>query len=355
MYPYWLFFGIFAFGSVLNSAEPRRRRRLGALWLGLLVIAFMIGLRYRVGVDWENYRIIWNLAAQSTMEQFLEIYGGDPGFYALTWWLRNADAPFWGLNLVCGAVFSWGLVRFASLQANPVLAIAVAIPYLVIVIAMSGTRQATAIGFVFLALVAFTHRNTLAFLGWMATAALFHASSTLLVPLAGLSFAKSRLQAAALVVAMAFVGYFALGSAFGEYGNDYLANAELQSSGTPFRIAMSVLPAALFMLYRHRLPIPPHEWTLWRNMSWLAFASVPLFLIVPSSTAVDRLLLYLFPLQIFMLSWLPVAMARTANERTLVVLGVLTHAAAQMFVFFNFAVNRIGYLPYRNYLFEGAV
>ena len=347
MLPYWLLFALFAIGA-LRARAYRRDEPMLAFWFGWVVVTLMIGLRYRVGVDYGNYLIVWDGAEATDLARFVGAYGSDPVFYTLTWMMRQAGLAFWSLNLLCAVIFTSGLFRYARMQPNPWLAVAVAVPYLVIVIAMSGIRQAAALGLVFHALVAFRDQRTVAFLAWVAAGAAFHASAILILPLAGLSFAKTRFQAAALMAIIAVGGYFLLGSTFGEYSRDYLtADVKLQSAGTPYRVAMSVLAAVVFFLLRSRLQLQAHEFTLWRNLSLVALLSIPLTAVVPSSTALDRVLLYLFPLQIGVLAHAPFATGQKDLQRFAVTALILLYLAATLFVFMNYAVHRHSYLPYR--------
>jgi hypothetical protein len=311
----------------------------------------MIGLRYWVGVDYANYLKAWRPADQMSMRQFLDIRPGDPLFYSILWGLRNLGWPYWTFNLVCAAAFSLGLVQFARQQANGWLAVAVAVPYLVIVIAMSATRQATAIGFVFLALVSFKRGQTKSFLGWLIVASLIHASAIVVLPFVGLSLARNRFQSAVLVAVTAVAGYYLFGSTLGDYSRDYLGDYVSTSTGTVYRIAMNVVPAVIYLLVSKRLPFEARERTLWRNFSLLAILSLPLLFVVQSSTALDRLLLYAFPLQIMMLAWLPY-LFRGAVQQKGIILAILCYLGAQQYVFLNFATHAHRFIPYRNVLFE---
>lgn len=350
MLPYWLLFGFFA-GGALPSQLRQRREPMAMYWVGWALVTLMIGLRYRVGVDWANYMTIWRTAGATDFAGLQRAYGGDPAFYGLVWLLRNAGAPFWTLNLICGAVFTSGLFRYARLQPNPWLAVAIAVPYLIVVIAMSGLRQATALGFVFLALVAYSEGRTRAFLVWLGCAALFHASSIITLGFAGLAFARNRFQSVLIVVVSLVFAYFVLGSTFGEYSRDYMGGGGPNSSGTIYRVAMTVLSASLFFALRNRLVLGPNDRLLWRNYSLFAFASIPALALFPSSTPVDRLLLYLYPLQLGMLSHTPFAMAEKLRDRVLITALILIYLAAILYVFLHFAVNRSSYIPFQLYPF----
>jgi hypothetical protein len=93
--------------------------------------------------------------------------------------------------------------------------------------------------------------------------------------------------------------------------------------------------------------LAPHEKTLWRNFSYLALGSIVLFLVIPSSTAVDRLLLYAFPLQMLVLSRFPLAASPTQGTRILLTVGILCYLASTLYVFLSFGVNAFAYIPYK--------
>ena len=65
-----------------------------------------------------------------------------------------------------------------------------------------------------------------------------------------------------------------------------------------------------------------------------------------SSTAVDRVALYLIPLQLFVFARLP-RLAATTKTRTLVVLGIVGYYASVQFVWLNFATDSAGWGPYQ--------
>ena len=352
MLPYWLLFALFATGALLAQPDLRRNKPWLAIGCAAVVMIIMIGFRGHIGVDWGNYLRAWDAAPRMSLGRYLDYQRGDPGFYGLMWGLNRAGLPEWSYNLLCSIPFTIGLVRFARQQPNAWLAVAVAVPYLVIVIGMSTTRQATAIGFIFLALVSFKRGNNAGFLGWTFVAALFHSSAILVLPFAGLSLAQNRFQSFALLLITAVLGYFLLGSTFGDYSRDYLGRYTVTSSGTIYRIVMNVVPALFYLLLSKRLPFADRERTLWRNFSLLAVASIPLLAVIQSTTALDRLLLYAYPLQIMMLAWLPYLFKGRAQQLGVTLL-ILLYLALQQYVFFNYAVNAYAFVPYQNVLIEG--
>jgi len=349
MLAYWMLFAFFAIGSLFGPVDDRRDKRLGALTIAWAVLVFMIGLRWHVGADWNTYFASWRIAGTEDFIRFIWLYERDPGFYGLMWLFREMGLPFWALNLFLAAVFSTGLVAFARAQPSPWLAILVAVPYLVIVVAMSGVRQATAIGFVLLALVAFQRRHALRFLIYVVLAATFHASAILILPFAGFSFSRTKFQGALLSIALGLGAYYSLGSAFSGYSDRYLSGYVIRSSGTIVRIGMNLVAAMIFLFFRRSFVVPRAEYLLWRNMSFATITCAILYFFIASSTVLDRLVLYLFPLQIFVFGSLPLIIQKQA-DRLFIALLILIYLGLQLFVFLTFGVNRDAYLPYQTVL-----
>ena len=62
MLAYWLLLGFFAAGAMLF--RPYRGKLAGSkmLVVGSLLVALAIGLRYKVGADWETYKFLFSYA-----------------------------------------------------------------------------------------------------------------------------------------------------------------------------------------------------------------------------------------------------------------------------------------------------
>lgn len=350
MFPYWILFTYFAAGAVRST---RGRLRLeGVGWLPLIVgflgIAVMIGIRYRVGGDWYAYQRMLN-----NME-WLDFRGalasGDPGYMAVNWVISRLGLGVWGVNLVCGLIFSWGLMRFAANQPNPWLVTVVAIPYLVIVVAMGYTRQAVALGFI-MAGLAEIHRAPLwRFVMWTTVAVTFHKSAILILPMVALSRQQSRLVTALVLLgAGAALYYLFVRSAMDTLVTNYI-DAEYESEGAGIRVAMNAPPALLFFLFQKRFGFTDEERRLWRNFALGALVALVLILVVSSSTAVDRMAVDLIPLQLVVFGRLPDAIGR-GRTSGLGIVAVLFYSAAVQFVWLNYATHSDDWVPYRVFPF----
>lgn len=343
MLPYWLLFAYFATGALI---EPIRRSvsadYSALLVLGGSVIALMIGFRYEVGGDWETYEFMFAYARRIDIGRALEI--GDPGYQILNWSIQSLGGEIWLVNLVCGAIFAWGLIRFAQAEASPWMAVLVAIPYMVIVVAMGYSRQAVALGILMAGLASIKQTGSvLRFLAYVAAAAVFHKTAVVAFPLVALASRRNRTINFFVVVTASVLLYdMFLGDSMLQFVENYI-EAEYSSQGAAIRVVMSLVPATIFLLYRNRFGFSEEERLIWRNFSLAAFGFLLLLLALPSSTVVDRLALYVMPLQLAVLSRVPGSIINVPLGKLLVV----AYSFSVQFVWLNFAAHSDWWVPYR--------
>ena len=354
MWPYWVLFLIPAFWAVsrlkpvhCTALTVQQERRPEAWRVIYFFLVLMVGLRHEVGGDWSNYiDMLESYTDTTTADRF--------GFQDPAFVLFNSLAVWTGtgvylLNLLSAVFFSWGLLVFCRAQPRPWLALVVAVPYLITVVAMGYTRQGVAIGIAMVAMVALGEGRTLRFILLIAFAALFHKSAIILVPMAVLASTKRRVITLVWVAVAGLILFVLLlkeATSFLIYG--YI-ESQYQSSGAAIRIAMNALPAALFLIFRKRFQLSPEQLPFWTWMAWSALLFIVLLIVSPSSTAVDRVALYWIPLQLFVLSRLPNALGQRAGKNAAWVYVVVAYSAAVHFVWLVYADTAFAWLPYQFY------
>jgi hypothetical protein len=317
--------------------EKRRSAQWTGAWISIFILlVLMVGFRFQVGGDWltylENIDTVTGMSLQEALTQ------GDPAYSLLNWLAAETGLWIYFTNTVCAALFTWGLLVFCRAQPRPWLALVVAIPYLVTVVAMGYTRQGTAIGLAMLGLVALSDRKILWFVVFVVLAATFHKSAVILMPLAILAGTKRRIWTLLWVCIASVIFYeLFLENSVETLKSGYL-EAQYQSQG-----------AAIFLWYRRRFEMPQADRTFWTWMSYGALGFTVLLVVSPSSTAVDRVALYWIPLQLFVLSRLPNAIGNPMGKNKVVVYGVVAYSAAVLFVWLFFAQTAFAWLPYQFY------
>jgi hypothetical protein len=341
---YWALFAFFAAGAIIaGSFTGENMRRPGILFgIAAVIMALLIGLRYNVGGDWDTYQFMYYRAGPLSFANALSI--GDPAYQAVNWIAYQLDGEIWLVNTICAAIFVWGLLQLCRTQPAPWLAALVAIPYAVIVIAMGYTRQAVALGFIMGGIADFLRGGSVARYGvYVAAGALFHKTAIVAFPIVALAAERNRLVNMLVVLAVGVLLYdLFVGDAMDNFVENYI-RAAYSAQGAAIRIAMNMLAAVLLWVGRRKLELTSAEWKVWRNFSFASVTSLAFLILSPSSAAVDRISLYIIPLQIAVLGRVPLIF----RSRLFGTVAVVAYCFAIEFVWLNFAQFSREWVPYQ--------
>ena len=365
MLPYWLLFVIFALGAISTEvvapvwpiqADPRYPARPPAgfgrealLLMAAILTAAMIGFRYRVGADWDSYLIIYNdIRAFGATESLAR---WEPGYAFINLLAAQLGVGIWFINLTCGLIFMYGVVQFARRQPNAWLAILVAVPYLIIGVGMGYTRQAVAIGCCMAGLAALSKGSFRKMVLWVLAGALFHRTAIIVLPLVTLSYTRNRFQTFLVLIIGGYIGYKLLWGNLDKFQNLYIHRVyEAQGSGV--RLAMNLPPAILFLWLSNRFGLSEDERKIWRNFSLAALISFIVWLGTRNTVVVDRLALYLLPLQVIVFSRLPNLLSNSDRPSGEYKMLVVLYCALVQFTWLTFANHARYWVPYALYPFK---
>ena len=110
---------------------------------------------------------------------------------------------------------------------------------------------------------------------------------------------------------------------------------------------MNAVPAAVFLALRRRYPIGDTVKVFWTAVSLLSLAMLPLLAVSTSSTWIDRLGLFLSPIQLVVFGYIGVVFGAHPREQRLATYLALLFYGAVLFVWLNYAVNAGAWIPYR--------
>lgn len=351
MFVYWFMFAIpiFAISYPLRMTAYARNWAWRAIYVLFVLI---IGLRFEVGGDWNTYWEHYESVIGVPLKE--AIYAAqDPAYVLIVWLCIQAglgqSAGIYAVNLVCGAVVMVGINYFCRRQPQPWIALAVAVPYMIIVVVMGYSRQGVALGLELVALVALTDGRLLRFLFLIACAGLFHKSAVLLLPLGVLASTEKKLWVVASMIVMAVL----LGSALLlEYYDALWTNyvqAQMESEGGPIRVAMNAVPAIVFLLFAKKFAPMRRERKIWVGIALFSLICIPLVGI--ASTAVDRVALYFMPIQLYVYSRIE-CLFRSYNLRWMAIAIILAGYALVLWVLLKYATFvSVYWVPYNNAVF----
>lgn len=317
-----------------------RRLLYGVCIIGLY---FFVGFRYEVGCDWSGYENIFEL-------QRYESIGDSLGKSEPAFWAANALLHYYGLeypyiNVIASGAFFLGFHALARRQPDRLGILILAFPVLIINLAMSGIRQAIALGIMCVAFNAFTDKRLVRYVLWVMVAATFHSSALSFLTFApfvhGSLSNRSIFLAGILLVPGA---YFLLqGDAFQVYSSRYVATGA-DATGAPFRTGLLALTSLVFLLFLNK------KWGVCcfddqkfiTISSWLMIMVFPLAFLSP--VIGDRFGYYLNPVQLIVLTRLAVFF----RHRNLIAIAPYVVQGLVLSVWTQYSdLFAICYLPYK--------
>ena len=327
----------------ISSNENISAQRFSLIFVAIVFIVFT-GFRHEVSIDWGQYlRIFHNINQSILFKDALSVT--EPGFVLLNWIMGNIGSDVYGVNLIVSIIFTSGLFRFAGKMPNPWLAIISVTPYLVIVISMSAVRQTAAIG-VILYLLAGWNKDTFftkIVLALIATSFHYSAFIAFLFVIQSMKM-PSWLRWIILLTGGAFSFIlFSQTEQYTIYENTYVTK-NIESFGALQHVLLNAIPAMIYLVFFNKWNKFYIEISLMKILSYLSLLSIVGVFV--SSTAVDRLALYLSPIQMLVYSSIPIVFRNQMYGIAIIVFHI-----AILFIWLLYANSSYAFLPYRNILF----
>ena len=366
-----IYFLLFFFVSILAISNMRPSEDIlhknfslllsPSSFLFFICLVVFIGLRHEVGGDWGNY--IYQLQKASLMElnQLITI-GADPFYQAIkayaasfTCEYNNSDCGYNEgrvqlLNTVCAIFFCYGLMIFCMSQPRPWLALCVAVPYLIIVVGIGYTRQAAALGFIMVALTAISHGRLFQYCFWILIGATIHKTALIMLPL--MIFAVKKNKTLIIIAGTTFgllLYYYFFIEVIDLLFQNYLGT-EYDAAGALIRLSMNAIPATIFLSLRNRFNLNRNEKDFWTGVSYFALVLFSVYFFSPSSVAVDRIGLYLIPLQLFVMSRLPDVFGTFGARNPLINYLIIMYSLLILIAWIFFSFNAANWIPYKSFI-----
>lgn len=355
---YWL---LLTFPSLIAIFTRRGRfgdmtaaRANGATVLAMILFFMVYNalsiLRYDTGGDWYTYDL---LVQQIRVGDFaFALSRGDNAFMAVAYLSTRMGLDLYGVNFVCSALLSWGVLALALRLPDPWVAIAAAVPYILIVIGFGYIRQGAAIGLILLSIIAIVDKAYIRGIVYLVLGLLFHFGTIAVLPFIALALARRNIGAMVGIgiVGLVIISYVFTGARVDTLQAGYL-DAGYESSGAGVRLVMNLLPALLFLARRNRLNLDPLERSIWSNFAWFCIVLMAALYLSPSSTAVDRVALFFSPIQIFVFGYALQLLGVKGRNAPLVIVGLLGYSIAVFSVWAFYASHAYLWIPYMS-IFE---
>jgi len=343
MFPYLLMLALPAVFALTGTTRPR-----ALLLIVAAVYVLMIGFRFQVGMDWNNYIGIYLLRHDWPIARILG--RTEPGFGLLMWTAGKLGGGLILVNAVAGLVFCIGFFAVAIRCREPMLAILVATPLLVVSVAMSGTRQAMACGIIFFLFATWEKRSFLQRVALVLFAMLFHFSALFVMIFVALGTKASNLVrlVSAAVICGAVFALVAGSDPIEKYSRLYVSGQHAQTAqGAIVQVGVLTLAALIYFMLRKQWVSIYGESRLHDNLAAASLIALPSIWI--SSVGAYRFALYFWPIGMYVFGGLP-ALIQSPVGRAFYRIICVVGSFATLVGWLLFANTSFAWLPYENWL-----
>lgn len=327
---------------------PQRHPSRVAWAFAYLMLLVFVGLRHKVGMDWNNYLVMAEKVEGAPLLEALSV--AEPGYAALLWLSVNAGVGVYGANLVTAAIMLAGIMKFCRKSHLPWLSLVCALPMLVFVVGMSANRQAAAIGVLMWLAASWDSVGLKKRIALTLLASAFHLSALFFLVFSALGLKMRPAYKLVLVTSLSAVGLFLLQVSGGAeyYDQAYITGqSELTfSPGASQHALLNGVPA-LLLVFGGRFRGVLFPTPLLRHMAWMAMALIPISLFF--SLAAGRMTLYLFPVSLWVFAALP-GLFKDGSAKAILRALVSSVQVVVLWIWLNFANSAIAHIPYGNAL-----
>jgi hypothetical protein len=300
--------------AIMAVGTPRYRLMPLLWWLAFVVVVLFVGLRHHVGMDWNNYLV---MIARANVGSIWDSYSvAEPGYSTLLWIAGQSGWGVYGANLIGTMIFAAGLFRYAGSTPSPWIALLVALPFLVIVVAMSAARQAVAIGLILWLVADWSGASVRKRVVLIVLAASFHMSA---IGFLAFVFLDLKVPIWVKVSGSAFMAlliiYALQSSGHASYYDDLYGRGQTeltQSTGAIFHVILNGGPALLCFCFGRQVREILIKDRLHKQLAIIAIALIPLSFVM--SAASGRIALYLFPVSMWFFATMPLLIRDTGSR-----------------------------------------
>ena len=313
-------------------------------------LIFFIGLRDKVGGDWDSYLRLFQQIHDQNL--FSSLLSGDPAYVLIEQIADFLGLGIYGVNFVGSVLFFYSFYIFAkSFKIDLSFALLIAFPYLIMVVVQGYTRQGVALGLVMALYASFHNKEFKKSILFYILAILFHKTAII----AGVIYLSNKKylnwKTLFLLVIIVLVMYKLVIEARLEYFiRGYFIN-KMHSNGAFVRILVNVFAALLLFLFAKSWKYKYDDYQIWKLFGVISIFILIFTLTTNATTIGDRIMLYFYPLQIVVFVRL-LYIIKDKNMKYIYFMSLLVMYWSILLVWLNYAVHRDAWMPYDNLLLK---
>lgn len=347
MYFYYL---LYLIPAILSLNKSNYKWSINISIVISTIYTLFLGLRHRVGGDWDAYLEIIDNVEKSYV---WHLSNPEPLYYSIVKFFKYYDGAIYYINTVCAAIFIISLVYFLNTLPRPFLGLSIAFPYLIIVIGGGFTRQSVAVGLSFIVINFLRKKKIIlsAFFGVLALG--FHMSGIFVVvyyiPFIYQIVRKNPIYLTLLLTLFGLFSIFLINISAEYYYQIYLST-QYSSKGFYVRSFLYCLYSLIFLIYKKKFTTNDIESRILVCISYIAFLILIIGIVTPGNTAIlDRLSFLLFPVILMIGTNLPSLKIKQVSKTNIILL-IHLNSLLVLITWLNFSPFARYWVPYRNIL-----
>ncbi len=343
---------------VFNSLNTKKFSKFSIL-LTLFILIIFIGLRYEIGVDWEQYL---DLMYQVKGDSLIETLGGlEPGYKVLNF-IGAQFNNIYIVNSLSALIFLIGLIFYSNKQTYPWLSLIIAFPVLIIIVGMGFQRQSCAIGIELFALLAMEEKKYFKAILLIIIASTFHYSILFFLPFFVSDYSKNIFKPKNIItlLLLGFFFYITIFKSVEEiillYFLFYISNVYdlvISSNGVIYRLLPTIIAGLILVFNKSKFInlCNNKDIRIYIRFSYIVFLISFLVFIFPDNTTfLDRFALYTVPLTIFVFNKIIDFKFLNISKSNYHLIFLVSYFI-YTFMWLKFAIHNQAFVPYRNLLF----
>lgn len=342
---YWIFWFIICIGTYTTISKKNVFHEIS--YYGIIIFLFLfIGFRYKVGGDWNNYLVMYDIFYNIDYKNAFFI--SDIGYSIINYisqYLKFKDTIF--VNAICALVLSYYLYLSCNKLEEYWLFLLIYYPYHILVVSLGYTRQSVAVAIITYAFTFLIERKYFYFILNIMIAALFHKTAIIFILFIPLFFINKKsflyLYEIISILSISILLYISY-----LYGDNMYTNSEseISSSGVFMRVSMHLIPILCYFIYFKNKKYT-HD-SLILNY-FLALIILCCILAIPFSTLADRFNLYLVFFDIFIL--IRIFSNFKSKKRLLLITILVSYFTIYIYTWMFYGTwAEKAWIPYQNYL-----
>ena len=343
-----LFSFLFAKSKISNEVK------LLSYGIVFLLFTLFIGLRYKVGGDWDAY--LEHFRHLEFQYFFDNLLNWDPGYVLLEYISLYLGLDIYGVNTLCAIIFLFSFFYFIkTFNIKLPYALLVSYPYLIMVVVNGYTRQGVAVGIGML-FMGFLYKKELPkTIICLILAVLFHKSAIVLALFYLLEIKlsiKKLIIIGGVIAGILFLMYIIFQAKIQSMYTHYIEK-QMHSVGAIIRISVNVLAGVLLIAFFKQYKKIYDDYDINILTFFISLIAFLLATVARITTVSDRLLLYFYPFQIIVFPRILYIINRINKYLGFIYfIFLILLFSGVLFVWLFFAAHRYAWLPYDNLLFH---